>query len=482
MEWKKLLGEATEYDKKQAVERRKAKSWLKSISAFANTSGGTLIFGISDDEQVIGLEEVRSDSEFISQKIKERIYPFPGAVMKIHRTDDGRNLLLVYVPQGTETPYYYSADGVTEAYIRIGNESVLADPTELKRLVMRGKNTSYDSQITPYQFEDYSFSKFRERYKMWTGRSMPENAYESFGIKDAKGALTNAGALIADESPIRWSRVFCTRWNGLNKSGGLLDATDHAEFSGSLITLLNEGFAFVKRNMKTMWKKQPLGRLEFPDYSLDSVFEALVNALIHRDYLVNGSEVHIDMFDDRLEIYSPGGMPDGTFIQDLDINSVSSVRRNPLLADIFGRIGYMERQGSGLSKICRAYEHQDNYVPKKEPIFTSTRTSFFVILKNLNYGTEIEYQAYGGPNEPKNKPKNEPNETIPDSIAKMTDLDEREKRVLSLIYNNTKIARTDIVGATGYSMATVKRILSALRDKKILSREGSTRNGVWVIK
>ena len=99
-------------------------------------------------------------------------------------------------------------------------------------------------------------------------------------------------------------------------------------------------------------------------------------------------------------------------------------------------------------------------------------------LKNLNYGTEIEYQAYDEPNEP----KNEPNETIPDSIAKMTDLDEREKRVLSLIYNNTKIARTDIVGATGYSMATVKRILSALRDKKILSREGSTRNGVWVIK
>ena len=88
MEWKKLLGEATEYDKKQAVERKKAKSWLKSISAFANTSGGTLIFGISDDEQVVGLEDVRSDSEFISQKIKERIYPFPEAIMKIHRTEE----------------------------------------------------------------------------------------------------------------------------------------------------------------------------------------------------------------------------------------------------------------------------------------------------------------------------------------------------------------------------------------------------------
>lgn len=478
MEWKKLLGEATEYDKKQAVERKKAKSWLKSISAFANTSGGTLIFGISDDEQVVGLEDVRSDSEFISQKIKERIYPFPEAIMKIHRTEDEKNILLVYVPQGTETPYYYSADGVTEAYIRIGNESVLADPTELKRLVMRGKNTSYDSQISPYQFEDYSFSKLRERYKVWTGRSMSENVYESFGIKDAKGALTNAGALIADESPIRWSRVFCTKWNGLDKSGGLLDATDHAEFTGSLITLLNEGFAFVKRNMKTMWKKQPLGRLEFPDYSLDSVFEALVNALIHRDYLVNGSEVHIDMFDDRLEIYSPGGMPDGTFIQDLDINTVSSVRRNPLLADIFGRIGYMERQGSGLGKICRAYEHQDNYVPEKEPIFTSTRSAFYVILKNLNYGVNFEEQAQSETHEP----QNETHEPLPESIQRRIDLDEREKRVLQAILANAIITRAEISDITGYNLATIKRVLAELRKKEVLQRDGYSRNGKWVVK
>ena len=92
----------------------------------------------------------------------------------------------------------------------------------------------------------------------------------------------------------------------------------------------------------------------------------------------------------------------------------------------------------------------------------------------------MEYQAHDEPNEP-NEPKNEPNETIPDSITKMTDLDEREKRVLSLICNNSRIARTDIVEATGYSTATVKRILSALRDKEILSRKGSTRNGIWVV-
>lgn len=83
-----LLGEATEYDKKQAVEHKKVKSWLKSVSAFANTAGGTLIFGITDGEEFVGLEDIKSDSEFISQKIKERISPFPEVIMKLRKTED----------------------------------------------------------------------------------------------------------------------------------------------------------------------------------------------------------------------------------------------------------------------------------------------------------------------------------------------------------------------------------------------------------
>lgn len=117
----------------------------------------------------------------------------------------------------------------------------------------------------------------------------------------------------------------------------MVDALDSAEFSGSLIILLNEGVSFAKRNMKTRWKKTADSRVEMPDYCERSVFEALVNALIHRDYLILGSEVHIDIYDDRLTIYSPGGMADGTRIQ--------------------------------------------------EPKFYSDASSFQVTLYNLNYGT-----------------------------------------------------------------------------------------------
>lgn len=107
--------------------------------------------------------------------------------------------------------------------------------------------------------------------------------------------------------------------------------------------------------------------------------------MVHRDYLVNGSEVHIDIYDDRMEIYSPGGMPDGSMIQDRDPLTVASTRRNPVLADVFNRLGYMERKGSGFGKIISGYEFQINYYESKRPSFRSDRYQFTVVMPNLNY-------------------------------------------------------------------------------------------------
>lgn len=267
-----------------------------------------------------------------------------------------------------------------EAYIRIGNESVIAPNYVLNQLVLKGMNRTYDALTSEYDFKDYAFSKLRERYKVWTGNSIEEKMFDSFDIKDEQGKLTNAGALLADDSPVRHSRLFCTRWNGLDKSGGIVDALDSAEYSGSLIILLNEGVGFVKRNMKTRWKKTADSRIEMPDYCERSFFEALVNGLIHRDYLILGSEVHIDIYDDHLTIYSPGGMADGTRVQERDLSNISSTRRNPVLADIFGRLGYMERQGSGFKKITDAYHAAHNYRPELEPKFYSDAASFQVTL------------------------------------------------------------------------------------------------------
>ena len=113
--------------------------------------------------------------------------------------------------------------------------------------------------------------------------------------------------------------------------------------------------------------------------------EALVNALIHRDYIVLGSEIHIDMFDDRVEITSPGGMFGGGSIQEYDIYSIRSMRRNPVIADLFHRMKYMERRGSGLRKIVSETEKLPGYTEAYKPEFSSTATDFRVILKNVNY-------------------------------------------------------------------------------------------------
>lgn len=356
LNFNELIGEATEYDKKLALEEKKPKSWCKSVSAFANSLGGALVFGISNEGEVIGLEDADHDAEKISEIIKTRIDPLPEFNLRFHKTDEGKVLIILDIFRGDETPYYYSADGVLEAYVRVGNESVKATAIELKRLVLRGKNTSWDTQLSPYKMSDYAFSKLRARYKKWTGNSFDDKDMVSFGLANDVGVLTNAGALIADDSPVRWSRLFCTRWNGLNKAGGVMDAIDDAEYEGSVLYLLDEGEAFIKRHAKMMWRKLPNSREELPEYVERSYHEALINALVHRDYLVNGSEVHVDIYDDRMEIYSPGGMADGVQIQDRDPLTVPSTRRNPLLADIFNRLGYMERKGSGFEKIINGYE------------------------------------------------------------------------------------------------------------------------------
>ena len=384
-----FIGEATEYDKKEMLEERRPRSWLKSVSAFANGIGGALIFGVSDEEILVGLTAARAVSEKISETIKTKMDPIPQVIMENHVEDEKEFVILRVLP-GQETPYYYIADGNRVAYVRVGNESIPADATALKRLVLRGTNMTYDSVVSSYMLGDFSFTKLRSVYRMRTGTELSDSDFISFELADESGKLTNAGALLADDSPMRHSRLFCPRWYGSDKASGVIEALDDKEYNGSLVSLLQNGTEFVKNNTKKRWKKTGTGRVEMPEYPEQAVHETLVNALIHRDYMEIGSEVHIDIFDDRMEIYSPGGMFDGSIVQNLDTDNVASKRRNPVIADIFSRMHFMERRGSGFKKIKADYRHAVNYRSEVEPLFKSTPTSFFVTLYNLNYNVPVE--------------------------------------------------------------------------------------------
>lgn len=165
---------------------------------------------------------------------------------------------------------------------------------------------------------------------------------------------------------------------------------DAKEYEGSLLKLLEGGQGFIKTNSKTRFIKSSVGRINKPDYSERAVLEALVNALIHRDYFIVGSEVQIHMYDDRLEIQSPGGMFEGGPIQDRNITEIGSIRRSPVLADLFHRLRFMERRGSGLSKIVDETERLPGYEPSLKPSFHSTTSDFRVVLKNMNYRLSLD--------------------------------------------------------------------------------------------
>lgn len=485
----KLIGETSDYDKKQQLEIRKPKSWCKSISAFANGSGGFLIFGIADDDTVVGVDDAHKAGEKLSETIKEKLDPIPSFRLS-YETVEGKTLMIVAVEPGDMTPYYYIGDGQQIAFYRMGNESIPAGASKLRELVLRGTHQTYDSLPTDYKFENHDFSKLRSVFNNRTGKEFAENDYESWGLTTPNGRLTNAGTLLANENPQRQSRLFCTRWNGLDQSHGIMDALDDQEISGSLIEQLQEGLAFVRRNSRKMWHKSPDGRVELPDYPEDSVLEGLVNALIHRSYLELGSEVHLDIFDNRIEIFSPGGMYECRPVQDCDIMKIKSRRRNPVLADIFSRLKYMERRGSGFKKICNEYAHQVNYRDDLKPEFYSDNNDFVLTLFNLNYGVEAESNEVN--------PNTGLHQTTPNPVESDTNLHQtapictkRSQLEIEKNYNLRNFLKIvkNFPGASAVLLAveahvserTAKSYLKKLQELEIIRRVGTNRKGYWEI-
>lgn len=478
MDIKKLLGETTDYDKKETLEEKKPKSWCKSVSAFANGTGGRLYFGITNDDEVVGLEDAASMAEKISENIKVHLDPIPTVHLAIEEAE-GNQIVILEVYSGKYTPYYYSGDGQLIAYVRIGNESVPATTAQLRALVLKGSGETYDSLPSRYNFSYMAFTKLRSVYKQRTGNTFDDSDYASFGIVDAGGTLTNAGALLADESPVRQSRLFCTRWNGLDKASGVMDALDDREYTGGLINLLQDGMDFVLNNSRKAWKKTTTGRIEFPDYPERAVQEGIVNALIHRDYLELGSEVHIDMFDDRLEIYSPGGMVSGTSITEENILQIPSVRRNPVIADIFSRLKYMERRGSGFKKIISDYERQPDFSEKKEPVFNTAYDYFILTLYNMNYGiAQDDLQDVSQENEDNRHVETLEGQNVPQSDLQDDPQSDIESSIRRMITDNPKVTREEMAEKMGVSPKTVARRLEKMTDVRYV---GSGYSGHWEI-
>lgn len=455
MELKTLIAECTAYDFKMMLEEKKPKSWLKSVSAFANGLGGSLFFGIDDDGIVKGLSDVQYVCETISSKIRDYMDPLPEVEIIPHDVD-GSRILQLKVNAGHYTPYYYVGDGQRIAFVRVGDESIPATAEQMVRLVLKGSNKTFDSLHTDYKAEDYSFTILANSFKERTKQEWDKKYLLSFGLVTSTANLTNAGALFADDCPLWQSRLYCTRWDGAEKG----DAINDAEFTGNLLMLFREAMNFVKSNTKRGWEKLPYGRKNKPEYAERAVLEAMVNHFIHRDYTVMGGEVHLDIYDDRLIVTSPGGMYNGMLIQNLDIKDVSSERRNPILANVMAQLDYMEKRGSGLTRICNETKALEGYKDELKPVFKSTPTQFQTIIFASS---------------------DTPNVGDHDGDMSETKLTERQQKILNLIKESPTITGKQMSETLLVSQRTIERDLSALQKNGVLKRKGKDNDGVWVI-
>ena len=373
--------ETSNIDYKIALEEKRPKSWLKSVSAFANSKGGIILFGVDDStHELEGLDNVQQVAEKITEIINARILPLPRYEINSF-TENGKDFLELKIGDGPSTPYYLVIDGRKEAFIRSGNQSIPAPEHILNNLILKGKNLTFDALPTDYKINDLSFTLLAATIKEKTNKKFDENKdFFSLGLANTEKELTNAGLLLSDQNPLKQSKIVCTRWKGLNKGIIAEDAIDDKEYNGSIIALLENADSFIKNNSKMSWKVVGMERQELEEYPITARREAIVNALIHRDYQILGAEIHIDMFDDRLEITSPGGMFDGSLIQNLEIKNIPSMRRNIVIADIFSRLHYMDRRGSGLSRILESYNDSI-----QKPKFISDSLSFTVMFPNKGY-------------------------------------------------------------------------------------------------
>ena len=348
---------------------------------------------------------------------------------------DGKTFVVVSVFPGTATPYYVLLKGHRDAYIRIGNESVKAGSIDLKRLVLKGSQRDWDSLPSGHKRTTFAFETLRAEYFARTSLEFADGDFESFGLVMPDGTLTNAGALLADKSPVRHSRVFCTRRNGLTKSNGTMEALDDDEFSGGLLSLLESDKGFVRTNTRTKWRKSDKGegRINYPEYPSRAVEEAITNALIHRDYLITGSEVHID---------------------------------------IFQRLDLMERRGSGFGKILDSYAFE---AAKQgidlSPSFSSGASEFYVILPNLNYGRNLLVADSAD-----SMDSEMPQSNLPPNVQ-----GRHAKVIVRAIKADASITILEMRRKTKLSQSGVYKVLTALKNANVIRHVGPDKGGHWEV-
>lgn len=351
--------------------------FVKEIIAFLNTNDGVIYVGIDDSGNVIGLNNVNKEQERISNIVSDNINPNAISNIKIDiEKIDKKNVIKLTIKEGYDKPYYKKSAGIYEGtYIRSGSTSRKINEEYFKEMIRKTSKISYEEKIAKNQNLTFNMTSI-----FFKNHDIPfeENNKRTLGIIDNEKNYTNLGYFLSDQFDI------CTKillYNSKEEE----NLIRIKEFNGSLIfqtdSILN--FFSAYNEIKTKFINNI--RINVPSYPEVALREVIENSIIHTDY-EKKSGVTIKIFEDRLEIISIGGLVEN--IKKSEIFKGISILRNKKLGDIYYKLGYIERYGTGINKILNAYKNQ-----KMQPDFLISDNIFKVTLYNQNYYDYINNES-----------------------------------------------------------------------------------------
>lgn len=417
-----------------------------TIVAFANCDGGTLYIGVNDDGTVCGVDDIDATMLRITNTIRDAVRPDITMFVEC-RNDvmDEKSVVCVTVRRGTARPYYLYKKGIRPegVYVRQGASTVPATDAAILNMIRETGGDSYEAarslnqQLTFNKAADF-FQKRKVEFEKAQMRTL-----HLIGEDDN---YTNLAFLLSEQ---------CTHMIKLAVFEGSKKTVfkDRRELLGSLLEQLEEAFDYIDRYNRTRAEFSGLDRLDMRDYPPEAIREALLNAIVHRDYSFSGATL-ISIFEDRIEFVTIGGLVKGITLDDVKLGV--SVLRNQHLANIFYRLRLIEAYGTGILKINECY---DDYAVK--PIIQATSNAFKITLPNTNFHAE-EQEI---PNTPKTG-----------GSTSATKKEERISVVLELCRSKGSIVRSDVEMALGVSQSTAILLLRELTDDGVLVKKGKTKN------
>ena len=396
-------------------------TFLKTVSAFANYEGGQIKFGVADDGKVIGLKDPVQSCLDIENKINDTIRPQPQYELVVQESD---KTVILTVEEGRNKPYTYKS----KAYRRNDTATIEVDELELTRLILQGKNINYEE--LPANNQELSFKILEKRAKQEIGiKSLNKDVLKTLNLYSDSDGYKQAAALLADE----------------NEFPGI----DIARFGESISIILKritfehesvleelEKAVRIYRDYYQYEEIQGIERKKVEKIPEEAFRETIANALIHRTWDVN-AHIRVMMFDDRIEISSPGGLPTGISEEEYLKGNVS-ILRNPILGNVFYRLHIVEILGTGIVRIQEAYKYSD-----KKPVFEIFDNSIKVILPvignaDLTKDENIVYEVLS--------------KTMPKSISEITDMTPFGKSKVTTLLKS--LVRKNYISVTGNGRGT----------------------------